>query len=67
MRAKFSSSIVVSPDGRVGSFDLSRVRKCFLGERNIQRETAVKMFEARTRPSPIAGTLKIDYQPHRRA
>jgi hypothetical protein len=39
------------------------VRKCFLGGKNIQRETSVKMCRA----GPVAGALKIDYQRDRRA
>jgi len=35
--------------------------------KNIQRETGVKMFEARAAAVPVAGTLKIDYQPAWRA
>jgi hypothetical protein len=43
------------------------VRKCFLDRENIQHETGVKMLEARTAAVPVAGTLKIDYQPAWRA
>ncbi|WP_283814381.1 hypothetical protein [Bradyrhizobium nitroreducens] len=38
-----------------------------LDRKNIQRETGVKILEARTVAVSVAGTLKIDYQPAWRA